>query len=534
MGALVEVAIATGPPGPQGPAPEITGIRAHEAPASWQPGQPLDGFAVQVSPGQYELHLVVPPALPGTPGPEGQPGPRGLEGPAGPVGPEGPRGLTGPAGPPGPVGPQGDEGPVGPAGPSGSTGAQGPAGGVGPAGPAGAQGPKGDKGDPGAGVTLKGAVNTYADLSSIAGAQAGDLYILRSIAGAPAGTNANDAFVRTATAWENVGPIHGPKGDKGDQGIQGPVGPQGPAGPVGPAGPQGPAGTGGGGAVYDIEIRTGVGSPVIPLTPAAFYIDSSTADLWVKSDGLASSWRLAGNLSGPPGVEVIGAVIDWPGPGNPTHGEWMDCDHRQLPRNDPKYLPLWNVLQGVWDLPGDDSINFFRIPNLQGRVSVGLNPGVTEFNAIGKAGGSKDAVVPTHNHPSGGLHLPPFQATVNIHSDEDTDDHFHTTTIDGRHGHGLADGKQFDHISPGSGLGIAYSAPQPHFYADLAKTTVRHSGEHQHVTLAGHSRHRHWVRGKTDPTPNLPIAGQTGDTGVAAAGKNLQPYAVMRKIIRVA
>ena len=157
---------------------------------------------------------IIAPGITGPPGPTGPQGPTGADstvpGPAGPAGPTGPRGLTGSDGPPGP------QGPAGPAGANGATGPQGPAGAQG------IQGPKGDKGDAGTSLVLKGSVATVGDLP--AGATLGDAYVV---------TATGHVHIWNGSAWDDAGPIQGPKGDTGA------TGPQGVAGPTGPQGPQG-------------------------------------------------------------------------------------------------------------------------------------------------------------------------------------------------------------------------------------------------------------------------------------------------------
>jgi hypothetical protein len=138
-----------------------------------------------------------------------------LQGPAGPAGPAGADGADGATGPQGPAGPTGPTGPTGPAGPQGPQGATGP------------QGPAGADGADGTGFVIKGSVATEADLSAISSPAVGDAYQV---------TATGDVHVWSGTAWENLGPIQGPKGDTGDQG---PAGADGAAGPTGPAGADG-------------------------------------------------------------------------------------------------------------------------------------------------------------------------------------------------------------------------------------------------------------------------------------------------------
>jgi len=119
-------------------------------------------------------------------------------------------------------GAQGPQGVAGPAGAPGAAGAVGPQGAQGAQGSQGSPGPQGPQGEVGAGLEIVGTVATAADLPA-AGTTTGDAYLV-----------AGDLWVWGGTAWENAGPVKGPKGD---------VGQVGPAGPTGAAGPQGVPGT---------------------------------------------------------------------------------------------------------------------------------------------------------------------------------------------------------------------------------------------------------------------------------------------------
>ena len=149
----------------------------------------------------YNAPLIGCSNVPGSgiamPGPQGPPGPTGMDGPAGPMGFMGPVGSPGTPGSMGPPGMQGDPGP-----PSNVPGPVGPTGAGGPPGTTGAQGPLGPQGVPGP----VGPVGPEGDASTVPG---------------PAGATG----------------AQGPQGDKGD------LGPQGPLGPVGPQGVQGPPGS---------------------------------------------------------------------------------------------------------------------------------------------------------------------------------------------------------------------------------------------------------------------------------------------------
>ncbi len=203
-----------------------------------------------------------------------------LKGQEGPRGPKGDPGDQGEQGIPGPQGEQGPQGPQGIPGPQGPKGDQGDPGNDGAPGP---QGPQGEKGEPGAGISITGEVETYADLpTNLTEADAGKSYIVKAdgllyIWG-------GSSFPANGSGTTFVGP-QGPKGDtgekgdkgdqgeqgpqgiQGEQGIQGPEGPQGEKGetgeqgPEGPEGPQGPAGPKGDpGSDATVNIQQGTGS----------------------------------------------------------------------------------------------------------------------------------------------------------------------------------------------------------------------------------------------------------------------------------
>jgi hypothetical protein len=205
-------------------------------------------------------------------------------GPAGVKGDTGDKGDKGDVGPLGPVGPQGPAATVavgtvttGAAGTNASVsnsgtsgaavfdftiprGAKGDTGNIGPQGP---QGIQGVKGDDGASISLKGAVTSPADLTSIAVKVEGDLYVTQSD---------GNGYVWDGSTWVNVGQIRGPKGDAGAQG------------PAGPA----PSGTGA------VVVSNGVaGTPV-------GYGTTNIASTLVQRDasGNFSAGVITGNLSG--------------------------------------------------------------------------------------------------------------------------------------------------------------------------------------------------------------------------------------------
>jgi len=109
-------------------------------------------------------------------------------------------------------------------------------------------GPVGPQGPAGTGIRLLGTKATEADLPA-SGNMAGDCWIVSAT---------NDLYTWDGTAWQNVGPIVGPKGDKGDSGS---TGPQGPAGANGSDGAQGPKGDTGSTGAQGIQGDVGPQGP---------------------------------------------------------------------------------------------------------------------------------------------------------------------------------------------------------------------------------------------------------------------------------
>lgn len=156
-----------------------------------------------------------------------------FQGPKGDTGDTGPQGVKGDTGPQGPVGKDNyalavEDGFQGSLteylasikGAKGDTGAQGPRG---------LQGIQGEKGEVGAGLTILGSKANEGELP--ASPAVGDAWLI-----------GDDLYVYNGTAWQNVGPVRGPKGDTGATGAAGAKGDKGDAGPKGDAGEQGPEG----------------------------------------------------------------------------------------------------------------------------------------------------------------------------------------------------------------------------------------------------------------------------------------------------
>lgn len=142
------------------------------------------------------------------------------------------------------------------------------------------------------------------------------------------------------------------------------------------------------------------------------------ANLSITSDGTLNAIGGGGGGGTVSDTLPIGSVVEWYSETIPDN--WLICDGKEISRTE--YAELFAVLDTTYGA-GDGSTTF-NIPNMSSRFAVGLNKDDTDFNALGKIGGSKNEDI-THNH------------TVPGHTHTTAN---HTLTISEmpNHGHGLA------------------------------------------------------------------------------------------------
>lgn len=114
---------------------------------------------------------------------------------------------------------------------------------------------------------------------------------------------------------------------------------------------------------------------------------------------LESNWRyLTGWLNSLSGKTVpVGVVQAFAG--SVTPNGWLLCDGSAVSRS--LYEDLFDVVGTTYGV-GDGSTTF-NLPDLEGRVPVGLDAAQTEFDTLGETGGAKthtltEAEMPTHDH----------------------------------------------------------------------------------------------------------------------------------------
>lgn len=157
---------------------------------------------------------------------------------------------------------------------------------------------------------------------------------------------------------------------------------------------------------------------VTQLSPLRIRIDGDTAALVLTPESLVDVAALAvssrvrvelydrrilivGLAGGPaPTVEVPAGIIAPTARSSAPTG-WLLCDGSAVSRT--TYAALFTAI-GTTFGSGNGSTTF-NVPNLKGRIPVGIDTGQTEFDVRGETGGAKThtlttAEMPAHTHPN--------------------------------------------------------------------------------------------------------------------------------------
>ena len=85
--------------------------------------------------------------------------------------------------------------------------------------------------------------------------------------------------------------------------------------------------------------------------------------------------------------------------GNTIPNGWLLCDGSEISKT--TYPNLYEAIGDLWGTPSSSSN--FKLPNLAGRVPVGINLSDTSFDLVGETGGEKThtldvSEMPSHTH----------------------------------------------------------------------------------------------------------------------------------------
>lgn len=247
-----------------------------------------------------------------------------------------------------------------------------------------------------------------------------------------------------------------------------------------------------------------------------------------------------------------GVVSQYAGAAAPAG--WLLCDGAAVSRT--TYSTLFSVLGTTYG--AGNASTTFNLPNLKGRLPVGLDSTQTEFDTLAETGGTKvetltSTQIPAHTHGVGSYEL----TTQSDHSHGNNfsivsnGSHNHTGSItttagEGSHSHSYNSGDvQADVRSPlfrrfqygsfaiptSNGTGLAVG------YADNSGSLVPSGGTHQHTasyTTSTHSGHAHGINGSVSSggSHTHTVSGSSGSTGGGLSHNNLPPYIVINYIIK--
>jgi Microcystin-dependent protein len=229
---------------------------------------------------------------------------------------------------------------------------------------------------------------------------------------------------------------------------------------------------------------------------------------------------------------MAGMIIQYAGEYAPKG--FFICDGREVSRE--TYEDLFKIIGTTYG-SGDGS-KTFNIPNLKGRVPVGLDKNDNDFKMLGNTGGEKEHQlkideIPSHNHKattvieSAGSHI--HEATSSSNGS-----HSHTVSgtanSAGSHGHStyyLTDLTNNKGDSRRRGVESANSGNS----AD----NVIAGGSHSHTvsgTTNSVSSHTHTITVKSGGSHIHGATTNVENTGGGKAHNNLQPYIVLNYIIK--
>lgn len=245
----------------------------------------------------------------------------------------------------------------------------------------------------------------------------------------------------------------------------------------------------------------------------------------------------AGNVVGPqgePGVQdldlydPIGVPKPLLIPGVPDGYGVCDGTTEYVAGEAPILAAAWGT--GPACVNGPAAVGNIKLPDLRGQSIFGLHPGIPAFDALLKTGGSKDAVVVSHDHGATADQAPHGHG-ADVHNGGV--DHYHGTGNAGYHSHGVGgDSWDSDRIVFTMGAGQTTGLVAGDGALGVTYTHIDPVGDHNHGNTGWATAYVH-DHGITIDTADPGITVDVLHEGVSGVDKNLPPYRVANWIMRL-
>ncbi len=263
-----------------------------------------------------------------------------------------------------------------------------------------------------------------------------------------------------------------------------------------------------------------VGSAEVPLQ-----LKSSVKPVW--NNGTETKNILTQDDVTPPGV-----INQFAGETAPNG--YLLCQGQAVSRT--TYANLFDVISTKYG-SGDGSTTF-NLPDLRGRVPVGLNTSDNDFKALGTTGGTKTVAltlsqIPAHNHSA---NTTVNSAGAHNHSASSNSTGSHTHTVSGS----AASSGYHSHpqiVTAGSGSSYSRSDYEHDGASGAYPQGIDcdRAGTHTHTvsgTAASNGAHSHTITVNSNGAHAHTASTSIGNSGGGAAHNNLQPYIVLNYIIK--